>query len=114
MDACATLLRYDVNLIPAVRNGDNQTIQREKCCRRSDMYPQYWTPSIGGIFMKYSYEYKLMYRPIPTWKMAGYTVERIKRKAAFYHTPGIGHGLRKPVEPGIETQTAEGGLGRKV
>ena len=23
-----------------------------------DMYPQYWTPSIGGIFMKYSYEYK--------------------------------------------------------
>ena len=25
-----------------------------------DMYPQYWTPSIGGIFMKYSYEFKLM------------------------------------------------------
>ena len=24
------------------------------------MYPQYWTPSIGGIFMKYSYEFKLM------------------------------------------------------
>lgn len=24
------------------------------------MYPQYWTPSIGGLFMKYSYEYKLM------------------------------------------------------
>ena len=24
------------------------------------MYPQYWTPSIGGIFMKYSYEYKIM------------------------------------------------------
>ena len=24
------------------------------------MYPQYWTPSIGGIFMKYSYEYKKM------------------------------------------------------
>ncbi len=23
------------------------------------MYPQYWTPSIGGIFMKYSYEYKI-------------------------------------------------------
>ena len=22
------------------------------------MYPQYWTSSIGGIFMKYSYEYK--------------------------------------------------------
>ena len=22
------------------------------------MYPQYWTPSIGGILMKYSYEYK--------------------------------------------------------
>lgn len=32
----------------------------------SDMYPQYWTPSIGGIFVKYSYEYKIqcveMYR----------------------------------------------------
>ncbi len=27
------------------------------CC--FDMYPQYWTPSIGGIVMKYSYEYKL-------------------------------------------------------
>ena len=25
---------------------------------RSDMYPQFWTPRIGGIFMKYSYEYK--------------------------------------------------------
>ena len=24
------------------------------------MYPQYWTPSIGGIFMRYSYEFKLM------------------------------------------------------
>ena len=24
------------------------------------MYPQYWTLSIGGIIMKYSYEYKLM------------------------------------------------------
>lgn len=24
----------------------------------SDMYPQYWTPSIGGIFMRYRYEYK--------------------------------------------------------
>ena len=24
----------------------------------SDMYPQYWTTGIGGIFMKYSYEYK--------------------------------------------------------
>ena len=24
----------------------------------TDMYPQFWTPRIGGIFMKYSYEYK--------------------------------------------------------
>ena len=24
----------------------------------NDMYPQFWTPRIGGIFMKYSYEYK--------------------------------------------------------
>ena len=23
------------------------------------MYPKYWTPSIGGIFMRYSYEFKL-------------------------------------------------------
>ena len=23
-----------------------------------DMYPQYWTPSIGGILMKYSYKFK--------------------------------------------------------
>ena len=33
------------------------------CCAKSappvnDMYPQFWTPRIGGIFMKYSYEYK--------------------------------------------------------
>ena len=26
--------------------------------RGDDMYPQFWTPRIGGIFMKYSYEYK--------------------------------------------------------
>ena len=26
--------------------------------KKSDMYPQYWTPSIGGIFMRYRYEYK--------------------------------------------------------
>lgn len=26
--------------------------------RNLDMYPQFWTPRIGGIFMKYSYEYK--------------------------------------------------------
>jgi transposase len=25
-----------------------------------DMYPQYWTSGIGGIFMRYSYEYKKM------------------------------------------------------
>ena len=24
----------------------------------ADMYPQYWTPSMGGNLMKYSYEYK--------------------------------------------------------
>lgn len=24
------------------------------------MYPQYWVSSIGGIIMKYSYEYKIM------------------------------------------------------
>ena len=24
------------------------------------MYPQYWTPGIGDIFMRYSYEYKKM------------------------------------------------------
>jgi len=26
------------------------------------MYPQYWTTSIGGNFMKYSYEYKVIVR----------------------------------------------------
>ena len=26
----------------------------------NDMYPQYWTSGIGGIFMRYSYEYKKM------------------------------------------------------
>ena len=25
----------------------------------NDTYPQYWTPSIGGIIMRYSYEYKM-------------------------------------------------------
>ncbi len=35
---------------------------RRKKPRREvfDMYPQYWTPGIGGIFMRYSYEYKKM------------------------------------------------------
>ena len=35
-------------------------MDKEKPEGDCDMYPQYWTPSIGGIFMKYSYEYKLM------------------------------------------------------
>ena len=30
----------------------------EKWYGSYDMYPQCWTLSIGGIFMKYSYEYK--------------------------------------------------------
>ena len=33
---------------------------RKKSARLYDMYPQYWTPGIGGIFMRYSYEYKKM------------------------------------------------------
>ena len=33
-------------------------LSKEKAASKRDMYPQYWTPSIGGIFMKYSYEYK--------------------------------------------------------
>ena len=40
-------------------SGSSDTI-KEKILLRDDMYPQYWTPSIGGIFMKYSYEFKLM------------------------------------------------------
>ena len=28
-------------------------------CSHPDMYPQFWTSRIGGIFMKYSYEYKM-------------------------------------------------------
>ena len=35
-------------------------IKNRKAVCVVDMYPQYWTPSIGGIFMKYSYEFKLM------------------------------------------------------
>ena len=31
---------------------------RKKPSYRYDMYPQYWTPSIGGILMKYSYKFK--------------------------------------------------------
>ena len=30
------------------------------CTPNTDMYPQYWTSGIGGIFMRYSYEYKKM------------------------------------------------------
>ena len=30
----------------------------EKTERRNDMYPLYWTPSRGGIIMRYTYEYK--------------------------------------------------------
>ena len=30
----------------------------QSCETLCDMYPQFWTPRIGGIFMKYSYEYK--------------------------------------------------------
>ena len=39
----------DVHFININSNPDN-----------IDMYPQYWTPGIGGIFMRYSYEYKKM------------------------------------------------------
>ncbi len=35
-------------------------IKKEKPLAEIDMYPQYWTPGIGGIFMRYSYEYKKM------------------------------------------------------
>ena len=36
----------------------NRQSNKLKTVNGKDMYPQYWTPSIGGIFMKYSYEYK--------------------------------------------------------
>ena len=33
--------------------------QIKKSRQGCDVYPQYWTPSIGGIFVRYSYEFKL-------------------------------------------------------
>ena len=50
-----------------------------------DMYPQYWTPSIGGIFMKYSYEYKLMCIDLYRHGKWPDTPERIK-ESGFHHT----------------------------
>ena len=44
------------------------------------MYPQYWTPSIGGIFMKYSYEYKIMCVDLYRQGQWANTPEGIKEK----------------------------------
>ena len=34
-------------------------VKNRRCLfRHTDMYPQFWTSRIGGIFVKYSYEYK--------------------------------------------------------
>ncbi|MEE0509558.1 MAG: hypothetical protein UDB97_11330, partial [Phascolarctobacterium succinatutens] len=33
-------------------------VNTKKPLQSFDMYPQYWTPSIGGILMKYSYKFK--------------------------------------------------------
>ena len=33
--------------------------QTKRASHSGDMYPQYWTSSVGGIFMRYSYEYKM-------------------------------------------------------
>ena len=34
------------------------TIKPWICFSKGDMYPLYWTPSRGGIIMRYTYEYK--------------------------------------------------------
>ena len=36
----------------------SKTILAYKKAAPSDMYPLYWTTSKGGIFMRYSYEFK--------------------------------------------------------
>ena len=43
----------------ADRNNYRQ-VNSKKISDGFDMYPQYWTSGIGGIFMRYSYEYKKM------------------------------------------------------
>ena len=48
----------------------------------SDMYPQYWTSGIGGIFMRYSYEYKKMCVEYIDMKM-GRDTSNSKRKELF-------------------------------
>ena len=50
-----------------------------------DMYPQYWTPSIGGIIMKYSYEYKLMCVDLYRQGKWADTPEGVKEK--IFHDP---------------------------
>ena len=43
---------------PARRKAEDDYLLTTKLFCGYDMYPQFWTPRIGGIFMKYSYEYK--------------------------------------------------------
>ena len=57
------LAMYERNGQPlekVVRNMANVLFIRSKQrpYRTNDMYPQFWTTGIGGILMKYSYEYK--------------------------------------------------------
>ena len=61
---------FPIPIPPSSREGDrpvgggrsSQAVEGAKnpAGRDFDMYPQYWTPGIGGIFMRYSYEYKKM------------------------------------------------------
>ena len=50
--------------IPAAIRQDRQKqgifwlIRKKKRSGQTDMYPLYWTPSRGGIIMRYTYEYK--------------------------------------------------------
>ena len=45
-------------VIPWPGNEYSRVLKNKNRLLTSDMYPQYWTVSIGGIYMKYSYEYK--------------------------------------------------------
>ena len=43
-------------MVPNDYNVNSEEISKH--ASEYDMYPQYWTPSIGGILMKYSYKFK--------------------------------------------------------
>lgn len=53
------LLSWELNFFHSFAYaGINGNTKLQKAVLNTDMYPQYWTPSIGGILMKYSYKFK--------------------------------------------------------